>query len=153
MNFARDLVDAADPARLALVALDRDGGRREWSFGEVSERSAALARALVATGVRRGDIVLTLVGNRPEWVLTMVACFRQGFVVLPCNEQLRAKDLALRLEAAQPALVVCDERNRAVLEASGWSGPTILCPFEDGAAPAPPPPADLSPTDPCLITF
>jgi acyl-coenzyme A synthetase/AMP-(fatty) acid ligase len=98
-------------------------------------------------------VVLTLVGNRPEWVLTMVACFRQGFVVLPCNEQLRAKDLALRLEAAQPALVVCDERNRAVLEASGWGGPTILCPWEGGAAPEPPPPADLSPTDPCLITF
>ena len=66
MNFARDLVDAADPGRLALVALDRDGGRREWSFGEVSERAAALAGALAAHGVGRGDVVLTLVGNRPE---------------------------------------------------------------------------------------
>ena len=65
MNFARDLVDAADPARLALVALDRDGGRREWSFGEVAARSAALAGALAARGVGRGDVVLTLVGNRP----------------------------------------------------------------------------------------
>ena len=36
---------------------------------------------------------MTLIGNRPQWVLTMVACFRIGAVVLPCNEQLRAKDL------------------------------------------------------------
>ena len=45
----------------------------------------------------------------------MVACFRQGHVVLPCTEQLRADDLRLRLEVARPALVVCDERNADVL--------------------------------------
>jgi len=53
--------------------------------------------ARLALGVRRGDTVLTLIGNRPEWVITMVACFRQGFVALPCTEQLRAGDLRLRL--------------------------------------------------------
>ena len=54
---------------------------------------------------------MTLIGNRSEWVLTMVACFRLGLVVLPCTEQLRAKDLALRLRIAGPRLVACDERN------------------------------------------
>jgi acyl-coenzyme A synthetase/AMP-(fatty) acid ligase len=84
----------------------------------------------------------------------MVACFRQGFVVLPCNEQLRAKDLALRLAACPPAAVVCDERNEAVLRAAGWAGPTIFVPGgADRAAPAPPPPAALDALDPCLITF
>jgi acyl-coenzyme A synthetase/AMP-(fatty) acid ligase len=153
VNFATGIVDAAAPGDRALVELARDGSRREWTFGEVAREAGAVAAREARAGVRRGDVVLTLVGNRPEWVLTMVACFRQGFVVLPCNEQLRAKDLALRLEAAQPALVVCDERNRAVLEASGWSGPTLLCPWEDSRAGDPPPPADLAPTDPCLITF
>ena len=101
MNFARDIVDAAPPDRLALVELGRDGSRREWRFGEVADRSARLAgHARSATGVERGDVVMTLIGNRPEWVLTMVACFRIGAVVLPCNEQLRAKDLRCRLEAA-----------------------------------------------------
>ena len=33
---------------------------------------------------------MMLIGNRPEWVLAMVACFRIGAVALPCNEQLRA---------------------------------------------------------------
>ena len=111
MNFARDIVDAADPRRLALVELARDGGRREWTFGEVSAAVGALAGALAARGVRRGDVVLTLVGNRPEWVLAMVACFRLGAVVLPCTEQLRARDLRLRLAIARPAAIVCDERN------------------------------------------
>ena len=32
-----------------------------------------------ALGARRGDVVLTLLGNRAEWVLAMVACFRAGY--------------------------------------------------------------------------
>ena len=154
MNFARDLVDAADPGRLALVALDRDGGRREWSFGEVSEGAAALAGALAAHGVGRGDVVLTLVGNRPEWVLTMVACFRIGAVVLPCTEQLRARDLQLRLDVARPAAIVCDARNRGELDAAGPTCPVLTIPDAGlyAAAPAPPP-VELDDEDPCLITF
>ena len=61
---------------------------------------------------------MTLIGNRPEWVLAMMACFRIGAVVLPCTEQLRAKDLRLRLEVALPTLIVADERNREQVEAS-----------------------------------
>ena len=93
MNFARDVVEAGDPARRGMVTIARDGERREWTMGELAGGARALAAELGARGVARGDVVLTLLGNRPEWVLTMVACFRQGFVVLPCTEQLRPKDL------------------------------------------------------------
>ena len=153
MNFARDVVEAADPQRLALVERPRGGGRREWSFGEVSRFSGTVAYHFDEMGLRRGDVVLTLIGNRPEWVLTMLACFRQGYVVLPCTEQLRPKDLRQRLEVAQPALVVCDERNEETLRAAGWSGTTVRCPWGEWPAQEPPSPAELDPDDPCLITF
>jgi acyl-coenzyme A synthetase/AMP-(fatty) acid ligase len=153
-NFAVDVVERAPAQRLAIVALARDGARREWSFGAVAGAARTLAARMHELGVRRGDTVLTLIGNQPEWVAAMVACFRQGYVVLPCNEQLRAKDLALRLAACPPALVVCEDRNAAVLEASGWDGPTISMPgLRTLPAREPPPPAELSPLDPCLITF
>ncbi|HVL94926.1 MAG TPA: AMP-binding protein [Solirubrobacteraceae bacterium] len=148
MNGFELLLDRP-PADRALVELARDGGRREWSAGEVRDAALATAGALHAAGARRGDVVLTLVGNRPEWVLAMLACFRQGYVVLPCNEQLRAKDLRARLQAAAPAVVVADPRNHDVLEAAGWDGPLLWRERADGAPPA----ADLAPEDPCLITF
>jgi acetyl-CoA synthetase len=153
VNFARDVLDAAPPDSRALVARGRDGARREWTFGEVAQRAARLAGALRERGVQRGDVVMTLVGNRPEWVLTMVACFRIGAVVLPCNEQLRAKDLRLRFAAAEPKLIVADERNRSELGAAGPTCEVVLIPdeslFEGAAAEA----VELDPTDPCLITF
>jgi acetyl-CoA synthetase len=153
-NFARDVLDAAPGGALALVELTRDGTRRDWTFGEVSERAARLAGALARNGAGRGDVVMTLIGNRPEWVFTMMACFRLGAVVLPCTEQLRARDLGLRLEVARPALVVADERNRGELEAARPDCPVLLVPDETlFSTPAHEHAAELGPDDPALITF
>jgi acyl-coenzyme A synthetase/AMP-(fatty) acid ligase len=155
MNFARDVVDAAPAGDRALVELTREGDRREWTFGEVADASARLAGTLVARGVARGDVVMTLIGNRPEWVLTMVACFRIGAVALPCNEQLRAKDLRQRLDVAQPKLIVADARNAAELEGAGVpaGAEVILIPDDRVLASDPVPAMELDATDPCLITF
>ena len=153
-NFAVDVVESAPADRLAIVELARDGARRQWSFGQVAWAARTLAAQLHSLGVQRGDTVLTLVGNQPDWVAAMVACFRQGYVVLPCNEQLRAKDLALRLTACPPAAVVCAVRNEAVLRDAGWAGPTFWVPgLGERPAATPPPAAALGPLDPCLITF
>src|ERR1700712_1940467 len=121
VNFASDVVDSAPPGRLAFVALDSEGNREEIRFGKVAARSASMAGALLARGVRRGDVVMTMVGNRPEWVYAMVACFRIGAVALPSTEQLRPKDLGARFEEVEPRLVVADRRNLDTLSASGFA--------------------------------
>jgi acetyl-CoA synthetase len=155
VNFGRDTVDAQDPAATALVELARDGSRRVWSFGEVADGAARLAGALAARGVRRGDVVMTLIGNRPEWVLTMVACFRIGAVVLPCTEQLRPADLRARLDALPGGvrLVVADVRNREALEAADPEVDVLWIPDPRLLDADPAPAVDLDPADPCLITF
>jgi acetyl-CoA synthetase len=154
VNFARDIVDAAPGDRTAIVELTREGSRRTWTFGQIADRSARLAGSLSRRGVRPGEVVLTLIGNRVEWVLAMVACFRTGAVVLPCTEQLRAKDLALRLRVTRPRLILADRRNRTELEQAGPDCEVVYVP-DDGllrdAEPAPA--AALAPGDPCLITF
>jgi acyl-coenzyme A synthetase/AMP-(fatty) acid ligase len=153
VNFARDVVEAAPAGDLALVELARDGSRREWTFGEVADRSARLAGTLVERGVGPGDVVLTLIGNRPEWVLAMVACFRIGAIALPCNEQLRARDLALRLEVARPKVILADERDLGELEAARPEGLVLSVPDEGLYAGEPPAALELAPEDPCLIVF
>jgi acyl-coenzyme A synthetase/AMP-(fatty) acid ligase len=153
VNFSSDVVDAAPADRLALIALGRDGSRSEISFAEVSERSARLAGALAARGVGRGDVVMTMVGNRPEWVYAMVACFRIGAVVLPSTEQLRPKDLRERFDRVEPRMVIADERNLDTLAATGFEGEVAAVPdarlFEAPPAPA----VELAPEDPALISF
>src|SRR5258707_13299420 len=96
---------------------------------------------------------MTLIGNRPEWVLAMVACFRIGAVALACNEQLRAKDLRMRLDAAEPKLVVADERDLAELSGAKPGCPVLTIPDEAAYNAEPAEPVELDPSDPCLITF
>src|SRR5258707_10972947 len=153
MNFASDVLDTLPASSVALVELARDGARREWSFAQCSDRSARLAGTLQRLGIGRGDVVMTLIGNRPDWVFAMVACFRIGAVVLPCTEQLRAKDLRQRLDAVRPSLILADERNRSELERARPDCRVVLVPDERLYEAAPAPAVELSRCDPCLITF
>ena len=104
----------------------------------------------------------------------MLACFRIGAVVLPCTEQLRAKDLRLRIDVADPALILADERNRDELQAALGAtaatsaaaavgattvGGTVATPAiayvpdESLFGGEPAPAVELAADDPCLITF
>ncbi len=82
-------MERSPASRLGIVAVDAEANRRDWYFGELIACSAGLSGAFAARGVKRGDVVMTLVGNRVEWVLTLLACWRMGAVALPCSTQLR----------------------------------------------------------------
>jgi len=102
-------MERSPASHLGIVTVDAEGDRRDWHFGELIARSAGLSGAFAARGVRRGDVVMTLLGNRIEWALTLLACWRMGAVALPCSPQLRRPDLEQRASAAAPALCVAGE--------------------------------------------
>jgi acyl-coenzyme A synthetase/AMP-(fatty) acid ligase len=154
VNFVRDVAAARAPADRAVVTLAADGARREWTFGELLAASSSLAAVYLERGVRRGDTVLTLVGNRIEYVLAILAGLRVGVATLPCSEQLRPKDLALRLARARPALALCDERNRASLDAAAPTCPVLTVPDESLYTQDEPTPfAELDDLDPAFVLF
>lgn len=152
-NALRDLLAQRPAGDLALVTLDASGARREWSFGALQAASGSLAGHFVERGVRPGSVVLTLVGSTIDYALTMLACLRLGAAMLPCSEQLRPKDLALRLERAAPTLAVCDARNRAALDAAAPRCPVLTVPDESLWVGPTPEYADLAPTDPAFVLF
>jgi acyl-coenzyme A synthetase/AMP-(fatty) acid ligase len=109
VNFVEDVMERFPASAPGIVAVDAEGRRRDWHFGELIARSAGLSGALASRGVSRGDVVMTLVGNRVEWALTLLACWRMGAVALPCSPQLRRHELGARASAAAAALCVVDE--------------------------------------------
>jgi acyl-coenzyme A synthetase/AMP-(fatty) acid ligase len=120
-NFTTDVVDRLARERgsdEALRAIDEAGSIQSFSFAQVAERAARVASGLAALGVERGDVVMTLIGARPEWVFAMLGAWRLGAVALPCSEQLRRKDIALRLEAANPRVVLVADREADELVAA-----------------------------------
>jgi acyl-coenzyme A synthetase/AMP-(fatty) acid ligase len=156
VNIVDDLMERSPSSRLGIVAIDPEGERRDWHFGELIATSAGLSGAFAARGVKRGDVVMTLVGNRIEWVLSLLACWRMGAVALPCNTQLRRKDLELRVAAANPVLCVGEER---LLAEMPDGVPTMTMAEvayvldEDRPQETPASVVDLDPEDPALIVF
>jgi acyl-coenzyme A synthetase/AMP-(fatty) acid ligase len=156
VNLIEDLMERSPASRLGIVAVDAEGDRRDWYFGELIACSAGLSGAFAARGVKRGDVVMTLVGNRVEWVLTLLACWRMGAVALPCNTQLRRHDLEHRVAAANPKLCVGEEGLLAELPdgvATMDMGEIATVLDEDLPQETPAPVEAMEPEDPALIVF
>ena len=156
MNFIEEVLERFPASKPALVTIDRDGERRVWAFGELIARSAGLSGALAARGVDRGDVVMTLVGNRIEWALALLACWRMGAIALPCNPQLRLHDLELRARSTSASVCVVDETLAG--EVPGelevmTLGEIAVVMDEELPQEAPVEPADLDPDDPALVVF
>ncbi len=61
----------------------RDGAWVATSWRAAAEQVAALAAALAAIGLKRGDRVLMVSENRPEWLIADLAIMAAGCVTVP----------------------------------------------------------------------
>jgi acyl-coenzyme A synthetase/AMP-(fatty) acid ligase len=155
VNFV-ELMEGSPASRLGIVAIDSAGRRRDWYFGELIAQSAGLSGAFAARGVQRGDVVMTLVGNRVEWVLTLLACWRMGAVALPCSTQLRRHDLEVRVAAANPKLCVGEDDLLAELpdDVETMTLDEVAAVLdEDRPQEAPAPVESMEAEDPALVVF
>lgn len=149
-------MERSPASRLGVVAVDAEGNRRDWYFGELIAKSAGLSGAFAARGVGRGDVVMTLVGNRIEWVLSLLACWRMGAVALPCNTMLRRHDLEHRVAAANPKLCVGEEALLGELPDGVpvmTMGEVAAAMDEDRPQETPAAVEEMGPEDPALIVF
>ncbi|HVW43658.1 MAG TPA: class I adenylate-forming enzyme family protein [Amycolatopsis sp.] len=88
------------------------GGRwRTW--GEFERRVVAGASMLAASGVRRGDRVVVLMGNTGDCVEVMTAVQRSGAICVPCSPLYQPDEVAAVLENCEPVLLVADSANEA----------------------------------------
>ena len=120
-NFTVDVLERLARERgqdEALRAIDAGGAVRSFTFAEVADRAARVSGGLAALGVGSGDVVMTLMGARPEWVFAMLGVWRLGAVTLPCSEQLRARDIKLRIDAARPRAALVAGRDLEALSAA-----------------------------------
>ncbi len=106
MNFIDDVIQKFPFSQEAVITIDGEGKRKVHCFSHLFARSLGLSGAMLEQGVRRGDVVMILIGSRIEWVVAMLACFRMGAIALPLNPQLSEHDIAYRAGVTNPALAI-----------------------------------------------
>lgn len=109
-NWAVDWFDAIalGNERLALWIVEEDGRETRVTYDGMRQRSDQVAAWLASTGVRQGDHVMLMLGNRVELWESMLAIMKLGAVILPTTTLLSSTDLADRLERGQVRHVIAD---------------------------------------------
>ena len=82
------------------------GAKRQFTFTELRDATAAFAGALSALGVSRGDRVIIYMPMVPEAVIAMLACARLGAVHSVVFGGFAADELATRIDDAEPTVIV-----------------------------------------------
>ncbi|SCB46541.1 AMP-binding protein [Rhizobium multihospitium] len=156
-----------EPDRICLQHFNPDGNHFSMSYGELRDRSAAFANALVALGVQAGDRVALLLPQSFETVVAHVAIYKMGAIALPLALLFGAEALEYRLKAAGASAIVTNrfglERLRPIRHRlpelaqviSIDGGEEGVAGFADLVAAHPPlfEVADTGPDDPALMIF
>src|SRR5436309_11956886 len=88
-------------------------GERRLSFGDTFAAIDAVAEHLTGLGVGRGDRVLILAANSPEWVISLWAGLAIGAIVAPGNGWWSEEEVEHALALVEPTLVIGDEKRLA----------------------------------------
>lgn len=64
-----------------------------WTYQEYRERSNAVAKGLLALGLKKGDHIAVLAINLPEWPLLMLGAAKAGLVLVTINPVLRNAEI------------------------------------------------------------
>lgn len=102
---------AADRARFALYWEDEDGARLALTFWDLEQRANRLANALRAAGVARGDRIALVLPQRPETIVTHVAAYALGAVVVPLSFLFGPEALEYRLGNSAAKVAVVDRQS------------------------------------------
>jgi long-chain acyl-CoA synthetase len=87
-----------------------------FTFGQIDERSRALAAWLQAQGLQRGDRVALMMPNLPQYMVAIGAVLRAGGVVVNVNPLYTARELQHQLADSGARFIVLLENFAHVLE-------------------------------------
>ena len=107
---------ARERERFALYWEDESGATSAWTFWDLQQAANRLSNALRAMGIARGDRVALVLPQRPETVITYLACFQMGAVAVPLSFLFGPDALEYRLADSGTKAVVVDPQTAPNLE-------------------------------------
>ncbi|KAK3996228.1 hypothetical protein QBC44DRAFT_404939 [Cladorrhinum sp. PSN332] len=90
----------------AIAIKDPLGGGGTWTYGQVGDRAASIAKTLLDSGIGRGARVALLQEPGLDWVCSALAVMRIGSAFVPLDPSTPSPRLATVIEALKPAAVL-----------------------------------------------
>lgn len=109
------------PGKTAIVA----GGTR-LSYAQLLQRTRALAAALRSDGVQRGDRVLVMLENTPEYAIAVHATLMCGAVFVPVSAQTKSEKIAFLAADTRAAALLTHSQLAPQWQPAAREAPTLL---------------------------
>src|ERR687896_1983961 len=108
LNYAEHVLRHAAyrPAEPAILHQSEGRSLGEVNWGELQEKTAALAAGLRELGVGRGDRVAAYLPNIPEAVIGLLACASIGAVWSSCSPDFGAGSVVDRMQQIEPKVLL-----------------------------------------------
>lgn len=110
------LCDSHEPNDTAFTLVSHDFDEHTLTYGELRNLSSRLATGLAERGVTQGDRVGVLMGKRLEYVITLMALWRLGAVVVPLFTAFATGAIEIRVAGSDAKLVVTEPSQSAKLD-------------------------------------
>ena len=99
-----DELAARFPEREALV-----GGGRTYTYAALREDVRTFAKGLHALGVRKGDMVAILMGNKPQWIIADLAICSLGGIMVAVNTWVTSRELGYVLAHSDATMLIASD--------------------------------------------
>ena len=86
-----------------------------YSFADHLGAVRSLARALAGLGVGKGDRVMILAANSPEWIIAFWSTVSLGAIGVAANAWWTEAELSAAVENSAPSLIIADAKRMRVL--------------------------------------
>ena len=102
---------ATDRARFALYWEDEGGARLALTYWDLQQQANRLANAFRAAGIARGDRIALILPQRPETIVTHLAAYGLGAVIVPLSFLFGPEALEYRLVNSAAKIAVVDRQS------------------------------------------
>lgn len=158
MNIANGVREFANATPGAPAVIDGD---RALTYAALDERASRVANALLERGLKPGDRVAVVLGNRLEYPEISAGMAKAGMPMVPVNPRLTAPEMSYIVEHSDARALITDDSVEAAASCSDGrevlsiGGTSIGPAYEDAltAASANDPMVEVAETDPFCIAY
>src|SRR5262249_5420145 len=86
------------------------GGGRRFTYAQLQDEVGTFAKGLHALGVKPGDKVAVLMGNRPEWIIADLAICSLGAIMVAVNTWVTSRELKYILHHSDASMLIATDR-------------------------------------------
>ena len=98
------------PKSLALIEITPSKNlRREITWKEFDDNANRVANALIAKGVKKGDVVAHLMMNSKKWLEAYFGILRTGAMAAPLNFRFISRQIKYCVDIAEPKVMMLDQ--------------------------------------------